>query len=264
MNSIETALLGLIQGLTEFIPISSSGHLVIAQEILSGASDHLLLEFINIGTLIALIVFFRKKIIAMCQDVFLHKNNVLARNILVTALPAGLVGFFMSDFIGSSWFFGSIVVVTIMLALVGTLMVVLDKLPKASPLHDGGKLSVRRAFLIGMAQMFALIPGVSRSGSTIIAGRLAGLNSVQAAEYSFLASLPIMLGVTLKVFVKSSDRLYFFEHMPLLLLGNLVAFVAGIFAIGFLMRYLSKHGLALFGWYRIGLAAILTVYLLVQ
>ena len=264
MNILETIILGLTQGLTEFIPISSSGHLVIVQQIFSGASDHLFLEFINIGTLLALVVYFWKRIITICKDVFLNKNFVLARNILITSIPAGIVGYFLSDFINKSSFFGSLVVVTITLAVVGAIMIVLEKLPKAAPLASGEKLSAWRALAIGAAQMLALIPGVSRSGSTIIAGRLVGLNPASAAEYSFLASLPIMIGVTLKVFIKSSDRAYFIEHMPMLLLSNTVAFISGLIAVGFLMKYLSKHSLALFGWYRVGLASILAVYLLVQ
>lgn len=264
MNLIETILLGLAQGLTEFIPISSSGHLVIIQQLFSGASDHLFLEFINLGTLLALTVFFWKRITMVVRDVVVNKDFSLARNILLTAIPAGIVGFFLSDFIGSSPFFGSVVVVMITLATVGVVMIILEKLPKASPINDGENLSSWRAFAIGLAQMVALVPGVSRSGSTIIAGRLAGLNPAHAAEYSFLASLPIMVGVTLKNFIKGSDRAYFIEHMPTLLLSNLVAFIAGILAISFLMRYLSKHGLAIFGWYRVGLAAVLAVYLLVQ
>jgi undecaprenyl-diphosphatase len=264
MNVIETVTLGLTQGLTEFIPISSSGHLVIVQQLFSGASDHTFLEFINIGTLLALIVFFWKRIVAIYQDVFIKRNYTLARNILITAIPAGGVGFFLSDFIDASPFFGSLVVVTCTLAIVGIIMVVVEKLPKASPVMDGEKLSPLRAFIIGIVQMFALIPGVSRSGSTIITGRLMGLNSAAAAEYSFLASLPIMLGVTLKVFVKSSDRSYFLDHLPMLALSNLVAFISGLIAVGFLMRYLAHHSLAMFGWYRIGLAAVLAVVLLVQ
>ncbi|MDX2776295.1 undecaprenyl-diphosphate phosphatase [Streptomyces caniscabiei] len=264
MNIIETIILGLIQGLTEFIPVSSSGHLVLAQQLFSGASDHTFLEFINIGTVLALIVFFRKRILSILRDVFVNKNYTLARNILITAVPAGAVGYFLADFIDSSAFFGSVVVVMVTLAVVGVLMIILEKLPKASPMQDGRSLSPWRALAVGVAQIFALIPGVSRSGSTIIAGRLMGLSPAASAEYSFLVSLPIMLGVTLKVFIKESDRLYFIEHMPMLLVSNLVAFVSGLIAVGFLMNYLSKHSLAVFGWYRVGLAAIIAVVLLVQ
>lgn len=262
MNIFETIILGLIQGLTEFIPISSSGHLVIAQNFFSGASDHLFLEFINIGTLLALLVYFRHKIVTIVRDIFLHKKYKLAANILLTAIPAGLVGFFLADFISVTPFFGSVAVVAITLAVVGGIMVILERLPKASPTKNGEQLSPKRALLIGIAQVFALIPGVSRSGSTIIAGRLAGLSAAAAAEYSFLASLPIMIGVTIKIFV--TDQAYLGSHLLPLIVGNAAAFIAGMLAVGFLMKYLAKHSLAIFGWYRIGLAAILGLVLLIQ
>jgi undecaprenyl-diphosphatase len=264
MDILETLILGLVQGLTEFIPVSSSGHLVLAQQLLEGASDHLFIEFINLGTLLALLVFFRKRIVGILNDIFVKKDFMLARNIIVTALPAGIIGFFLSDFIATSSFFGNVAVVATALATVGVIMIVLEKLPKASEIKDGRSLSVGRALIVGLAQTAALIPGVSRSGSTIIAGRLTGLKPAAAAEYSFLVSLPIMVGVTAKLFIKAGDRAYFFDHLPVLLLSNTVAFVAGLVAVGFLMRYLATHSLAVFGWYRLGLAAMLVVILLVQ
>ena len=259
---IEAVILGLIQGLTEFIPISSSGHLVIAQTFLSGAGDHLFLEFINIGTMLALFVFFRIRIWSILIDIFKNQNYRLARNIVLTAIPAGLVGFFLSDFISSNGFFTSAVVVVFTLAIVGFVMVILEKLPKLSPMEDGEKLPWWRALIIGGAQVLALIPGTSRSGSTIIAGRLMGLKPAEAAEYSFLASLPIMVGVTLKVLLTDTD--YLLTHAGTLFVSNLAAFVSGLVAVGFLMKFLSKHSLAVFGWYRIGLAAVLATILLVQ
>lgn len=262
MTILESIILGLIQGLTEFIPISSSGHLVIAQYFLSGASDHLFLEWINIGTMVALIVFFRRRIVAILKDIFIGRQYRLARNILVTILPAGLIGFFAADYINSTAFFGSVYVVIVMLVVVGVIMIILEKLPKASPIKDGDALTVPRALVIGIAQVAALIPGTSRSGSTIIAGRLAGLSAKNAAEYSFLASIPIMAGVTLKVFVKDYD--YLLQNFDTLLIGNIAAFISGLVAVGFLMRYLSRHSLAVFGWYRIALACVLVVVLLVQ
>ena len=264
MQIIQDIILGLIQGLTEFIPVSSSGHLVLAQHLFSGSSDHLFLEFINIGTLLALLVYFRTRIIGILRSIIVDKNITLARNLLLTSIPAGAAGYLLSDFIDASPFFGNVWVVIAALALVGAVMIVLERLPKASPRKDGEDLGALRAFLIGIAQMLALIPGVSRSGSTIIAGRLAGLSTEAAAEYSFLASLPIMAAVTLKMFIKSSDRDYFLHHLPMLALSNAVAFIAGMLAIGFLLRYLSQHSLALFGWYRVGLAVVACIVLLVQ
>lgn len=262
MHLLEIIILGIIQGLTEFIPVSSSGHLVIAQQLFSGASDHLYLEFINVGTLAALVVYFRRKIVTIVRDIVVNKKYKLALNILITAIPAGLIGFMLSNFIDSSAFFGSLVVVTVTLGVVGVVMVLLERFPKASAVSDGEALSPKRALAIGLVQVFALIPGVSRSGSTIIAGRLAGLNPAAAAEYSFLASLPIMLGVTLKILV--SDRHYLFANLGSLIIGNTAAFIAGMLAIGFLMKYLAGHSLAVFGWYRIGLATVLALLLLLQ
>ena len=264
MNIIETIVLGLVQGLTEFIPVSSSGHLVIFQEVFSGVSDHTFIEFINIGTVLALIIFFRARIWGIITDVCVNKNFTLLRNILISAIPAGVVGYVLADFIDQSPFFGSAVVVMVTLASVGILMIILEKLPMLSPVKSGEKLRSGRALVVGLAQVLSLIPGVSRSGSTKNSGRRKGLSPAAAAEYSFLVSLPIMLGVTLKVFINESDRLYFVEHLPMLILSNTVAFISGLLAVGFLMRYLSKHNLAIFGWYRIGLAAVIAVVLLVQ
>lgn len=264
MNVFEAIVLGLVQGLTEFIPVSSSGHLVLFQSFFSGASDHLFIEWINVGTLLALIIYFRARIAGILKDVFIKKNYRLARNILITAVPAGLVGFFLSGLIESASFFSSPAVVMVTLAVVGVVMIVLEKLPKASAVKSGAELGKKRALGIGIMQTFALIPGVSRSGSTIIAGRLLGLNAAAAAEYSFLVSLPIMLGVVVKLLVKEGDRAYLLDNLPMLALGNFVAFISGLLAVGFLMRYLSKHDLSVFGWYRVGLAAIIAIVLLLQ
>jgi undecaprenyl-diphosphatase len=263
MLILQAIILGLIQGLTEFIPISSSGHLVIAQTFLSGASDHLFLEFINLGTFLALVVFFRKRIWGIITDIVVKRQFRLARNILLTSVPAGIVGYLAAGYIADTpQFFGSAFVVMITLAVVGVVMIVLEKLPHASAIKDGEKLSSVRALAIGFAQMIALIPGVSRSGATIIAGRLSGLKPAQAAEYSFLASLPIMLGVTLKTFFGDQD--YLMANLGTLAISNAAAFISGLFAVGFLMRYLSNHSLAIFGWYRVGLAVVLGMILLVQ
>ena len=264
MSIVESIILGLIQGLTEFIPISSSGHLVIAQHFMSGASDHLFLEWINIGTVLALIIFFRRRIWSAIGDIFQKKDYRLARNIVIAMLPAGIVGFMLADIIETNSFFGSIWTVVATLTIVGVLLIVLEKLPKRSEVKDSSELSSPRALTIGLAQVAALIPGTSRSGSTIIAGRLMGLNRAIAAEFSFLVSIPIMLGVIAKLCVKSSDRLYLLDNLAPLIVGNIAALISGLVAVGFLMRFLEKHSLAVFGWYRIVLAGVLATVLLLQ
>lgn len=264
MDYMTTAVYGLVQGLTEFIPVSSSGHLVIAQHVFSGISDHKLLESINIGTFFALVIFYRKKIRQILHEIIEQKKYSLARNILLTSIPAGVVGFFLSDIIDSMTFFGSIYVVIATLCIVGFIMIMLERLPKASPVDTGAQLSWGRALAIGVAQMCALIPGVSRSGSTIIAGRFLGLSNTNAAEYSFLASIPIMFAVTVRLFLSSDDRMYMMEHLPMLLVGNTIAFISGLLAIKFLITFLSSHDLKVFGWYRLALGAIVLLVVLLQ
>lgn len=262
MSFVEAIILGLIQGLTEFIPISSSGHLVLAQIFLGDEPSHLFLEFINIGTVLALIVYFWPRLVGIAQEIFVRNNWRMARNVVVTALPAGIIGLTFADFIEGAPFFASGWVVVVMLALIGLVMVLLPKIPKLDLVKRGEDLNIPRALTIGFAQALALVPGTSRSGSTIIAGRLMGLRAAPAAEYSFLVSIPIMLGVIAKVFI--SDQQYLSANAGVLLASNAAAFISGLVAVGFLMRYLEKHGLALFGWYRLTLAAVISVIFLVQ
>lgn len=262
MTLLEAIILGLIQGLTEFIPISSSGHLVLAQIFLVENPSHLFLEFINIGTVLALIVYFWPRIMEILKEIFVENNWRMARNVIVTSLPAGILGLTFADYIEASPFFVSGWVVVTMLFVVGVVMVALPKIPKLDLVKRGEDLNIPRALTIGFAQALALIPGTSRSGSTIIAGRLMGMKAAQAAEYSFLVAIPIMFGVILKVFL--TDQNYLTENAGMLLASNIAAFASGLLAIGFLMRYLERHGLALFGWYRIILAAIISVVFLVQ
>lgn len=258
----QSIVLGLVQGLTEFIPVSSSGHLVIAQYFFSGASDHIFVEFLDVGTLIALIIFFRHRIAGIFHEIFVERRYKLLINIILTTIPAGIIGLIFGNFIETNAFFNSIVTVVVALAVVGFIMVIVELLPHARPVKDGERLPASRALLIGIAQIAALVPGVSRSGSTIVAGRLSGFNPEAAAEYSFLASIPIITLVCLKDIVV--DRHYMMAHLMPLFVSNLFAFGSGLLAVGFLMRYLSKHSISAFGWYRLALAAVMAVVLLVK
>lgn len=264
VSIFEAIILGIIQGLTEFIPVSSSGHLVIAQTLLIGEADHLFIQALDFGTLLALVIYFSPKLVDLFKKVFFEHDLRLARNIVITCIPAGLLGLALADFIQNSSVLLNPLSVSIMLALVGVLMVVVDKLPKKSAKETGTDLSPKRALIIGLAQAFALIPGVSRSGSTIVASRIMGLSPKAAAEYSFMVSIPIMFGLIGKLLLKPSDRAYMLEHLDVIIIANVAAFIAAMLAIHFLLKYLSKHGLALFGWYRIALASVVITVLLLQ
>ena len=264
VSIFEAIILGIIQGLTEFIPVSSSGHLVIAQSLLFGReTDHLFIQALDFGTLAALVIYFSPKLVDLFKKVFFEHDFRLARNIIITCIPAGLLGLALADFIQRSTVLLNPLTVSVMLALVGVLMVIVDKLPKKSPRATGTDLSPKRALVVGLAQAFALIPGVSRSGSTIIASRVMGLSPKAAAEYSFMVSIPIMFGLIGKLLLKPADRAYMAANLDTIIISNIAAFIAAMLAIHFLLKYLSKHGLALFGWYRIVLASIVIIILAV-
>ena len=224
--------------------------------------DHLFLEFINVGTVLALVIYFWPKIVDLFEEVAFRHNYKLARNILIAAVPAGIVGFLFAGTIESNPFFSNPWVVSIMMLVVGVVMVLLEKIPRMKDVKDGESMDPKRALYIGLAQVAALVPGTSRSGSTIIAGRLVGLNAAQAAEFSFLLSIPIMFGVIAKLLVKDSE--YMMQNLASILVSNVFALISGFIAVGFLMKYLKNHNLAAFGWYRIGLAVVVMGILLVQ
>ena len=266
MDIFQAILLGFVQGITEFIPVSSSGHLELVQHLFgfSGEHFHLFLEFINLGTLLALLIYFRKRIFRIIRDVFKERNYKLAINIVITTIPAGLAGLILAGWIENSDFFASLMTVCVAMGIVGIIMIWIDKIPHLSTLKNENHLTAPRALAIGIAQIFALIPGTSRSGTTIIAGRIVGLDSESAAEYSFLASIPIMCGVCLKMFLSESSRAYFGENFGMLMLSNGIAFIVGLLALFVLLRYLKKPGsLQTFGRYRVILACLVIGGLLI-
>ena len=256
MNILESTVLGLVQGITEFIPVSSSGHLEITQRILGAggrAEDfHFFLELINFGTLFALLFYYRQTIWEILQRVFVKKDYKLALNILITSIPAGIIGLVLSKVIEKMPFFSSLTTIGFAMGFVGLIMIFVNKLPHLSKLKDENELTPGRALAIGLAQTFALIPGVSRSGSTIITGRVMGLDSKSAAKYSFLASLPIMIAVCGKSLLSSSSRAYITSNLGMLLLSNLVAFISGLIALQIVMKYFKKeNSIPSFGIYRV-------------
>lgn len=149
-----------------------------------------------------------------------------------------------------------------MLAVLGVIMIVLERLPKLPAVQNLEKLPQGSAWFIGVSQALALVPGTSRSGSTMIAARLAGLDYKQAAEYSFLLSIPVMFGVLLKGLLSSEGLAFIAANPVAFAVSNLVAFLTGLFAVGFMLRYLAKGNFAVFGWYRLALASVIIVVLL--
>ena len=267
MPLLISIILGLIQGLTEFIPVSSSGHLELAQQLIGGRSEdfHYFLELINFGTLLALIIYYRKRIKEILIDVFKKHDFRLAINIIITCIPAGLAGLLLNDFIEENPFFSSLWTIAIAIGVVGIIMILSDELPHLSRLKDENKLTRTRALGIGLSQICALIPGVSRSGSTILGGRMMGLNTESAANYSFLVSIPLMTAVCLKTLISSSARQYLMTNIGSLAIANIVAFASGLIAVNLVMDYFKKPGaLKTFGYYRVCLSIVVIITLLIN
>lgn len=261
MDIFQSVVLGAVQGITEFIPVSSSGHLMLLSNLLNVGSDaHLFVQALDFGTTLALIIYFRGRIVQLCHQIFVQHDYRLLRNVVITCLPVATIGLLFAKVIESNSFFASSLVIATALAVVGLLMVMLEKLSRLSDTKDGRHLSGWRALIIGLAQCAALIPGVSRSGSTIVASRLMGLKPKEAAEYSFLVCIPVMLGLLGKLIIGDSN--FLINNLPSILLGNIIAFVAGILAIRYLLNFLAKHDLKVFGIYRIALAILVVVLVL--
>lgn len=255
MEIIYSIILGAIQGLTEFIPISSSGHLIVLHDFLKfNLESNLAFDVaLHTGTLIALLVFFFKDII----HYFTKERNMLWI-ILIGVVPAAIVGFFLEDIIDT--FLRNTWVVVVMLIIGGILFLLAEKYSKLE--LDLKELTWKKALFIGFAQILALIPGTSRSGITIIAGMSTKLKREQAARFSFLIGLPIFLGATL---IKGYDLTKMnipSNEWTLLAVGLTTSFIVGFFCIKYLLMFLQKHTLNVFAYYRFILAAIIIIILL--
>ncbi len=250
-------ILAIIQALTEFIPVSSSGHLLALERLTSLESSLSLDVALHFGTLLALLAYFAPKLIQIVAE--LKQSQTLLINLILTSIPAALVGFFFEDFISTD--VRSLGVVVLMLAVVGLIMLASEssffKVDKQ--LKDYAQLTHAKALMIGFGQAMALIPGTSRSGITMLSAKKAGLSNKLAAEYAFLVGIPIIAGASLKVFIDPDTNAVLQDNLGEAVVGVVVAAVVGLIVLRYLISYVSRHGLKVFGWYRLVLAAILFI-----
>ena len=260
MDILDAILLGFVQGITEFIPVSSSGHLILADTIFSSESTFEFDVLLNIGTLGALLLYFRKKLQKMYKEIRLNQDWKLLRNIALSTIPAAFIGYFLSDRLEQG-IFRNTAIVALMLALVGFIMIIEPLINKAKK-GTMDSLTTKSALYIGFAQALALIPGTSRSGVTILAGRFNGLSHENSAQYSFMIAIPILAGALLKTLTEEQTWELINSNQGALIVGITTSFIVGYLAIAVMLKYLHKHDLAVFGYYRIALAVLLLVTLL--
>jgi len=265
MDYINGIIFGVIQGITEFLPISSSGHLVILHKFINlPIQDELVFDvFLHLATFLAVIWFFRK-------DVFLLLNSwiksfsgkkdefsKLAWFIILASIPAGLAGYFFENIIESK--FRSLETVAFMLVFVGILFILLEKISKKT--YNLDKLNWKKSLIIGIAQAVALIPGTSRSGITIIAGLGVGLKREQAIRFSFLMSAPIILGAAIKKIPQISWCSLSGSEISILFIAFFASFISGILVIKYFLKFAKNHSLNVFAYYRFILAIAIIVIL---
>lgn len=261
MELLKALILGIVQGLTEFLPISSSGHLVIGAELLNFHEPGIAFEvFLHCGTLVAVIIVFRKELLLMLRSLFVSRSSRQADtelalsfqwniNIVVATLPAVAVGLLLKDSIDR--IFDNILITFVMLIVTGVTMIM------TRFIHEKGiAINWLRAFVIGIAQAFAIMPGLSRSGSTIFTGMLLGVNRETAARFSFIMSIPAILGAVVlhlsELFASPPST----DQFIAILIGTAASIISGYFAIVLLMRIVRRGKLEWFGYYCLIVAAI--------
>lgn len=255
-----TILLAFVQSATEFLPVSSSGHLVLMEKF--GFSNQTLLTDIalHVGTLFAVLAFFYKDIIALIKGFFNNETQKkLAINIVIATIPACIVGFFLSDIIETV--LRSPFVVAFTSIFYGILLWVADRFsPKEKEIKD---ICYKNSLILGCAQALALIPGTSRSGITMTAARMMGINRVDSAKFSMLMSVPVIsLGAVYMFYKGMTEGTITSNICSELLVGIVASAIFGLIAVWFLMNWLKKASFAIFGIYRIILGIILLIVFL--
>jgi undecaprenyl-diphosphatase len=253
----KAALLGLVEGATEFIPVSSTGHLILASEWLGLVDERAKTFdiFIQLGAILAIVWIYRVRLAHSVGDA--RQDPVSRRfllNLVVAFLPAAVVGFLTHEWIKSKLFNPGVVAVALIVG--GVVILLIERWPPTSKVHDSGSIPPRIALGIGMAQVLSLIPGTSRSGATIMGGYALGLSRTAATEFSFFLAIPTMLAATMYDLLKSWSVLAVTD-IPMFAVGFIVSFVSAVIVVKAFLTYVSNHTFSVFAWYRIALGLIL-------
>ncbi|MBQ3125314.1 MAG: undecaprenyl-diphosphate phosphatase [Clostridia bacterium] len=257
---IKSFFLGIVEGITEWLPVSSTGHLILFNEFLNNegsflASD-LYIYVIQLGAILAVVTHFFHKL-----NPFSPKKNPDEKKdtwnmwfkVIVACIPAAVAGLLLNDFMEN---FENWQVVSATLIIYGIAFIIIEKLNKKTNITKMSEMTYKTAVLIGMFQVLSIIPGTSRSGSTILGGMILGTSRSVAAEFSFFLAIPVMFGVSLLKIVTYDGVI----NWGLLAVGMIVSYIVSMLAIKFLMNYVQKHNFSAFGWYRIILALIVIFY----
>ncbi len=248
MTWLEAFIIAVVEGLTEFLPVSSTGHMILTEGILGMKSNDFIQAFIiniQFGAILSVVVLYWKRFFQSLQ--FYYK-------LFVAFLPAAFFGLLLSDYIDQ--LLESVYVVAVMLVLGGIVLVFVDKWFK-NP-SENQEVTYKKAFIIGMYQVIAMVPGVSRSAATIIGGMTQKLTKKNAAEFSFFLAVPTMFAASAYKLLKNYTA-FNSDNIDILIFGNVVAFIVAFFAIKSFITYLTNHGFKIFGYYRIIVGLIIII-----
>lgn len=268
MEFIKSFFLGIVEGITEWLPISSTGHMILFNEFIDNSgftSSDLYLYVIQLGAILAVVTLYFKKLNPFSPS----KSSIERRDtwhmwfkVIVACIPAAVFGLALNDFMENFevWY-----IVSAMLILYGIAFIFIEKTNKKYEISTISDLTYKKALAVGLFQTLSIIPGTSRSGSTILGGMLLGLKRDVAAEFSFFLAIPVMFGVSfLKIITNLellvSDGKILTENVLVLLIGMVVSYVVSMIAIKFLMEYVKKHDFKAFGVYRVVLGIIVILY----
>lgn len=269
LEILQVIILGIVEGITEWLPISSTGHMILVEQFIKlNVTDSFMEMFrvvIQLGAIMAVVVLYFNKLnpFSLSKTKEERKDTwELWFKVLVSCIPAGVIGILFDDKIDAMFY--NYITVAITLILYGALFIIIenknkDKKPKYNSLKE---ITYNIAFIIGIFQVLALIPGTSRSGATIVGSLIFGVSRTVVAEYTFFLGIPVMFGASLLKLVKFGFN-FTQAEVIILLVGMLTAFLVSIFAIKFLMNYIKKNDFKAFGWYRIILGIIVLLYFLV-
>lgn len=258
MTLVESIIIAIVEGITEFLPISSTGHMIITERLLQLPKNDVFTQLftiaIQLGAILSVVVLYWKKFFDFSKWQFYVK-------LIIAVIPALGIGFIASDFIDE--LLDSPTTVAITLLLGGFVLLFIDKFFQQPVINNESDISYKKGFLIGFWQCIAMIPGVSRSAASIIGGMQQGLTRKLSAEFSFYLAVPTMAAATgyklLKTFKTNPEVLQNNENLLILGVGNVVAFIVAMLAIKFFISYLQKYGFKVFGWYRIIVGIILLI-----
>jgi undecaprenyl-diphosphatase len=268
---VKIVIMGIVQGVTEFLPVSSTGHLLVTSAVLNfeGSLGGTFEIFIQVGSVLAVIGFYRRDLWLQVRTV--HRDarvQHLWLAIVVAAVPAAVVGLLVRDLIKETIFPQETApsVVGTVLILGGFVFLVVERRRRrddAELTQDVYNISFKQALGVGIAQMFALIPGTSRSGASIVGGMLSGMSRQAATAFSFYLAIPVLGGATVIDLLLSLDQIDR-DAVFSLLLGTVVTAVVSVFAIGWLLRYISRNDFIPFGYYRIAAGSVLLLLVILQ